>query len=188
LKALLINGAEDLAGGPDGNGGVLDHIPNNNQGWGRVSVENIILEAPDSDRGPKILSDQEHPLTAVGQEHIARVRAFDETRPLRITLTWTDAPGSANASPALMNDLDLEVVGVGPDNRTFKGNVFTGGFSATGGTFDTVNNVECVYIRDPRGSYEIHVIASSLRANARPPFDNTGWQDFALVIDNAVTF
>lgn len=187
LKALLINGAEDLAGGPDGNGGVLDHIPNNNQGWGRVSVENIILEAPDSDRGPKILSDQEHPLTAVGQEHIVRVRAFDETRPLRITLTWSDAPGSANASPALMNDLDLEVVAVGPDDRTFKGNVFTGGFSATGGTFDTVNNVECVYIRDPRGPYEIHVIASSLRANARPPFDNTGWQDFALVIDNAVT-
>lgn len=186
LKALLINGAEDLAGGPDGHGSVLGHIPNNNQGWGRVSVENIILEAPDSDRGPKILSDQEHPLTAVGQEHIVRVRAFDETRPLRITLTWTDAPGSANASPALMNDLDLEVVGVGADNRTFKGNVFTDGFSSTGGTFDTVNNVECVYIREPRGSYEIHVIASSLRANARPPFDNIGWQDFALVIDNAV--
>ena len=185
LKALLINGAEDLAGGPDGDGGVLGHIPDNNQGWGRVSVENIILEAPDSDRGPKIMSDQEHPLTAVGQEHIVRVRAFDEARPLRITLTWSDAPGSANASPALMNDLDLEVVGVDTDNRTFKGNVFTDGFSSTGGSFDVLNNVECVYIREPRGTYEIHVIASSLRANARPPFDNTGFQDFALVIDNA---
>lgn len=186
LKALLINGAEDLAGGPTGDGGILGHIPDNNQGWGRVSVENIILDAPDSDRGPKILSDQQHPLTSVGQEHVVRVRASDETRPLRITLTWSDAPASANASPALMNDLDLEVVGVDEDLRTFKGNVFSDGFSSTGGTFDTLNNVECVYLREPRGIYEIHVIATALRANARPPFDSTGWQDFALVIDNAV--
>lgn len=186
LKALLINGAEDLAGGPTGDGGVLGHIPDNHQGWGRVSVENIILETPDSDRGPKILSDQEHPLTAVGQEHILSVRAVDETRPLRITLTWSDAPGSANASPALMNDLDLEVVGLDDDGNTYKGNVFVDGFSSPGGAFDVLNNVECVYIREPRGTYEVHVIASSLRANARPPFDNTGWQDFALVIDNAV--
>jgi subtilisin family serine protease len=186
LKALLINGAEDLAGGPNGTGGVLGHIPDTNQGWGRVSVENIILEAPLSDRGPKILSDQEHPFTAVGEEHIVRVRAFDESRPLRITLTWTDAPGSANASPALMNDLDLEVSGIDEDDNTYKGNVFRNGFSLPGGTFDTLNNVECVYIREPRGTYEIHVIASSLRANARPPFNNTGWQDFALVIDNAI--
>jgi hypothetical protein len=68
----------------------------------------------------------------------------------------------------------------------FKGNVFDEGFSATGGQFDTLNNVECVYIRDPRGFYEVRVIASALRGNALPPFDNTGWQDFALVIDNAV--
>lgn len=189
LKALLINGAEDLVGGPngDGAGGVLGHIPDNHQGWGRVSVENIILESPESDRGPKLLFDQQLPLTTVGQEHIVRVRAADETRPLRITLTWTDAPGSANASPALMNDLDLEVVGQDEDLSTFKGNVFSDGFSTTGGDFDTINNVECVYIREPRGAYEVHVIASSLRANAQPPFDTTtGWQDFALVIDNAV--
>ena len=185
LKALLINGAEDLAGGPNGSGGVLGHIPDNSQGWGRVSLENIILEAPKSDRGPKILSDQEHQLTTVGQEHVVRIRAHDENRPLRITLTWTDAPASANAAPALMNDLDLEVVGVDEDNRTFKGNVFADGFSQTGGSFDTLNNVECVYIREPRGRYEVRVVASALRANARPPFDNTGWQDFALVIDNA---
>ena len=185
LKALLINGAEDLAGGPDGDDGVLGHIPDNNQGWGRVSLENIILVAPKSDRGPKIFSDQEHPLTAVGQEHVLRIRAHDESRPIRITLTWTDAPASANAAPALMNDLDLEVSGVDQDNRTFKGNVFADGFSETGGSFDTLNNIECVYIREPHGRYEVRVIASALRANARPPFDNTSWQDFALVIDNA---
>jgi len=186
IKALLINGAEDLFGGPDGMGGILGHMPDNNQGWGRVSVENIILEAPASDRGPKLFFDQKNPLTVVGQEEIIRVRPNDESRPLRVTLVWTDAPGSADASPALVNDLDLEVAELDEGGRIFKGNVFAEGFSSTGGQFDSLNNIECVYVRDPHGSYEVRVIASALRANARPPFDNIGWQDFALVIDNAV--
>lgn len=185
LKALLINGAEDIFGGPDGNGGTLRHIPNNNQGWGRVSVENIILDAPRSDRGPKLFSDQEHPLTVAGQEHVVRVRPQDTSRPMRVTLVWTDAPGAANAAPALINDLDLEVVEREGAERIFKGNVFADGFSVTGGQFDHLNNVECVYVRNPSGVYEVRVIASALRANARPPFNNVGFQDFALVIDNA---
>ncbi len=184
LKALLINGAEDLVGGPDGAGGNLTNIPNNAQGWGRVSMENILLQPPDSDRGPKIVSDQRHSFTANGQEHMIRVAPVDTGRPMRITLVWTDAPGAANANPALVNDLDLEVVEVATGN-VFKGNVFNNGFSVTGGAFDNRNNIECVYLQNPNGPYEVRVIASGLSANARPPFNNVSWQDFALVIDNA---
>jgi len=184
LKALLINGAEDLAGGPDGNGGTLTNIPNNNQGWGRASLENIVLQAPTSDRGPKIFSDQRHAFTANGQEYLVRVAPVDTTRPMRITLVWTDAPGAANANPALVNDLDLEVTELTTGN-IYRGNVFTNGFSTTGGAFDNLNNIECVYIQNPTGTYEIRAIAASIVANARPPFDMTPWQDFALVIDNA---
>lgn len=184
LKALLINGAEDLVGGPNGTGGNLTNIPNNDQGWGRVSLENILLQAPDSDRGPKIFSDQRHAFTTNGQEHLIRVAPVDTARPMRITLVWTDVPGAANANPALVNDLDLEVVEVATGN-VFKGNVFTNGFSVTGGAFDSRNNIECVYLQNPAGTYEVRVIASALSANARPPFNNVAWQDFALVIDNA---
>ena len=185
VKALLINGAEDLAGGPDGNGGKLKNIPNNIQGWGRVSLENIVRDAPASDRGPKLLFDQETGMTEVGQESVVRVRVSDASRPMRVTLVWTDAPGSPETPPALRNDLDLEVVETGGQGRVFKGNVFKNGFSKTGGQFDTLNNIECVYVEDPQGTYEVRVIASALRANARPPFNNTAFQDFALVIDNA---
>ena len=185
LKALLVNGAEDLVGGPDGTGGTLPNIPNNLQGWGRVSLENIVLGFPASDRGPKIFSDQRHAFTADGQEFIIRVAPADTTRPMRVTLVWTDAPGAANASPALVNDLDLEVTQTGTAN-VFKGNVFSNGFSVTGGNFDALNNVECVYVQNPTGTYDVRVVASALTGNARPPFDNTPWQDFALVIDNAV--
>lgn len=159
-------------------------VPNNNQGWGRVSLPNIVLRAPDSDRGPKIFSDQRHAFTANGQEHLIRVAPVDTMRPLRITLVWTDPPGAANFSPALKNDLDLEVKEL-MSGDVYKGNVFANGFSVVGGNFDHLNNVECVYVEHPKGTYEVRVIAAALTMNARPPFDMTPWQDFALVIDNA---
>ena len=62
--------------------------------------------------------------------------------------------------------------------------MFTAGFSVTGGSFDSRNNVECVYIRQPLGVYEVRVIAGSLLASANPAL-TSDWQDFALVIDNA---
>lgn len=163
----------------------LARVPNNDQGWGRVSLENIVLTSPDSDRGPKIFSDQRHAFTAAGQEHDLRVAPVDTGRPMRITLVWTDSPGAANANPSLVNDLDLEVIETAT-GAIFKGNVFTNGFSAAGGAFDNRNNIECVYVQNPSGTYEINVIAASIAANARPPFNAANpWQDFALVVDNA---
>lgn len=187
LKALLVNGAEDLAGGPDGRGGTLRPIPNNDQGWGRVSLTNIVADAPLSERGPKLIIDQERPFTQPDTEHIYVVKPSDSSRPLRVTLVWTDPPGAANASPALVNNLDLEVNEMAT-GQSFLGNVFTNGFSSPGGDYDDLNNVECVYIRNPSstGNYEIRVIARTLTANALPPFTGPAFQDYALVIDNAV--
>lgn len=159
-------------------------IPNNDQGWGRISLENLLLSAPDSDRGPRLVLDERLGFDANGQEWNLRVSPVDPSRPMRITLTWTDAPGGAGANPALVNDLDLEVTEV-DSGDVFRGNVFANGFSTTGGAFDALNNVECVYVPSPSGSYDVAVIASILRADARPPFATaTPWQDFAIVLDN----
>jgi hypothetical protein len=54
-----------------------------------------------------------------------------------------------------------------------------------GGDFDNLNNVECVYIQNPIGAYEINIIAFNIPCNALLPFDKSPWQDYALVIDNA---
>jgi subtilisin family serine protease len=187
IKALLINGAEDLAGGPDGRGGTLSPVPNNDQGWGRVNLENIVLESTDFHRGPKIFFDQQHIFNDINQEFLTQIQPVHSDLPMRITLVWTDAPGAAGESPALVNDLDLEVIELATNN-IYKGNVFRDGFSVTGGNFDNVNNIECVYILNPSGVYEVRVLPSVLSGNAFPPFDISPQQDFALVIDNAENF
>jgi hypothetical protein len=185
VKAILVNTAEDCVGGPDGNDGHLGPIPNHNQGWGRINLNNIFRDYPASNRGPRLYFDQDQPLTADGQERVVRVRAAESGRPVRVTLAWTDAPGAANAGPALKNDLDLEVTELAT-NLVFKGNVFDAGFSTNGGAFDERNNVECVYLQLPNGEYEVRVLAANLRADAKPPYDPASpWQDYALVIDNA---
>jgi hypothetical protein len=186
MKAMLINGAETLEGGPHSPRSRIAHAPNNIQGWGRVSLATIINDPPKADRGPKLFFDQKSPFTAASQTQTLRVKPALSSRPMRVTLVWTDAPGAPDSSPNLVNDLDLEVIETAT-NRVFKGNVFDPrtGFSATGGLADSLNNIECVYIYDPNGEYQVVVIAATLKGNARPPFDNTPWQDYALVIDNA---
>lgn len=97
-------------------------------------------------------------------------------------LVWTDPPGVAD--PALVNDLDLEVTVGG---TTYKGNVFTGGVSTTGGSADTVNNVEGFFL--PAGTAVGTVLAVKVKATAlngdgilgnADPTD----QHYALVIYN----
>ena len=182
IKAFLVVTTESAQGGPGVAGG-LGAEPNNNVGWGRVSLENALLQAPASDRGPKIFLDQRQAFTATGQEYTIRVAAADATRPLRIALTWTDAAGAVGANPALVNDLDLEVRSVNTGDL-FRGNVFAGGFSTAGGAADDLNNTEVVAIQNPGGVYEVTVVAANLLASARPDIAPP-WQDFALVIDNA---
>ena len=183
VKALLISSAEPVTGGTDGAGGTIAAGPNNNVGWGRASIENALLQAPPADRGPKIFVDQRHAFTATGQEYTIRVAAADATLPLRIVLSWSDAAGAVGANPALVNDLDLEVRH--PETgQMFRGNVFAGAFSTTGGVADDLNNTEVAVIQNPTGIYEVTVLAANIAASARTDIAGT-WQDFALVIDNA---
>lgn len=161
----------------------LGHIPNDDQGWGRLNLNNVLQQSPASDRGPGIYSDQKHAFTADGQELLIKVTPVDASRPLRVTLAWTDAAGSAGSNFARVNDLDLEVTELAT-GRVFNGNVFQSGFSVAGGFSDIRNNVECVYLQQPSGVYEVRVVAASMVASATPSIA-TPWQDFALVIDNA---
>jgi serine protease AprX len=72
-----------------------------------------------------------------------------------VTLAWTDFPSTPAAMPHLNNDLDLIVTGPG---GVFRGNVFSGGQSTTGGTADRRNTLEQVLLTTPApGTYEVRV-------------------------------
>ena len=89
----------------------------------------------------------------------------DNSKPFRVTLAWTDAPGPTSGN-AFVNNLDLEVTVGG---NTYKGNVFSGAFSATGGIADTRNNVESVFIpAGVTGSFVIKVKATNIAGDGVP--------------------
>jgi PKD domain/Immune inhibitor A-like, MAM domain len=169
VKALLVNGATDM-GTPD--------IPNNSEGWGRMNLGNVI------DNGAAMIyHDQEHLFTASGETWTLSGSVADPTKPLKATLVWTDAPGMPGGN-AWVNDLDLEVTVGG---TAYKGNVFADGWSVAGGSADSRNNVENVYVQNPdQGVVRIQVTASNIAGDGVPYSGDDTDQDFALVVNNIV--
>ncbi|MBL1129252.1 MAG: hypothetical protein D8M54_12185, partial [Chloroflexi bacterium] len=166
-KAMIVNGAVDM--------GTAD-IPNINEGWGRINITNII--------SPSVLfvyRDQVDMFTATGQQLVLNLGVADPTKPVRITLAWSDAPGAVGANPALVNNLNLTVVN---NSNTYRGNVFSGGWSTTGGSYDNINNLENVYIQNPGGDLTITIDAANIAGDGVPYNGQPTDQDFALICQN----
>lgn len=169
LKALLVNGAVDI-------GGSASPVPNNAQGWGRVHLPNSLGVGVES-----VHFDQTHVLDSAGEVFERSFGVPDTGKPVRITLAWTDAPGAAGANPALVNNLDLEVVAGG---QTYLGNVFSGGVSATGGSADNRAVTENVYLPAGVSDVIVRVRATALPGDGVPNVGDVTDQDFALVCSN----
>jgi subtilisin family serine protease len=174
VKAALINSATDM---DDGWG--TGPTPNMDEGWGRVDLPQLIGRS----QSPEFL-DQAVPL-AQGQVFEYRVVIDSDATPLKITLAYTDVPGFPGSPVALVNDLDLEVIG--PDGLFYRGNQFEEGESVPNApSADNINNVEGVYLAAPLpGEYVVRVRARQVVEDARAdtPADD---QDFALVISASI--
>ncbi len=171
-KAYLMNSTRYLNGV-----GANDNLWSPNQGMGELNLGAAF------DGTPRILRDQlaADKFTATGQTRVFTVSVTDTNKPFRATLAWTDAPGSTTGN-AFNNDLDLTVTVGG---NTYKGNVFTGSFSTTGGSADAKNNVESIFLpAGTAGTVIVTVSAANINSdgvpNEAPPLD----QDFALVLYN----
>jgi hypothetical protein len=91
--------------------------------------------------------------------------------PLRVTLAWTDYPGEPSAAKALVNDLDLEVIG--PNGAHYSGNqgLYTAGQCLRDGTWDACNNVEGIIIPQAgAGTYTIIVHGAQVAQGGAQPF------------------
>ncbi len=145
VKAVMINTAVDIM--DENNDGASDNdfpIPNNHEGWGRVN-----LDAATDGRVRYIEG------SGLSTNGTASYQVTPTGGALKITIVWSDYPSTTSASVNLVNDLDLTVSGTAGN---FLGNVFSGGWSATGGSVDRRNNVENVYIANPgAGPYTVQV-------------------------------
>ncbi|MEM2870397.1 MAG: S8 family serine peptidase [Thermoplasmata archaeon] len=158
VKNLLINGADPMSG---------RSYPDGGQGWGRLNLARSLL----NQTSRRIWTeDQLHPIsTGLGRTYAFNITGAGE---LKVSLVWTDVPGTPGASRALVNDLDLVVIA--PNGTVYFGNSFESSYSRPNGTADRVNNVEVVRIASPaQGGW-----LAGVRGYNVPQ----GPQDYSLVI------
>jgi hypothetical protein len=140
-------------------------IPNNNEGWGRVLLNDALYF--DGDAVELRIEDEGTGVANGGSESYT----FDvdsSTVPLEVTLVWTDYPATSGAGVALINNLDLTVST--PGGVDYKGNVFSGGVSTLGGSYDIRNVEEVVRILTPApGAYTVRVDGTNV-PHAPQPF------------------
>lgn len=170
VKAALIDSAVDM----DNSGGTT-FVPNNDEGWGRIDLTRIVGDA----RRLQFLDQTA--LLVTGGTYEQRFYVASGFEPLKITMTYTDVPGFPPAIPALVNDLDLEIVS--PDGTIFRGNQFVNGESVPNSAgSDGINNVEGIFVSIPEpGEYLVRVRARKVLEDSRRETPATD-QDFALVI------
>ncbi len=184
IKAIVLNSGRNVTGlrsADDGTGGASAPLPNNGQGWGRMTLDDV-LYFPGDRRELKVVADiwngataadasrpAANPSIMTGQTHTYQIANVSTVEPLRITLVWADPKGTTGASVALTNNLDLEVTD--PQGKIFRGNVnFASAYSqpANGAAFDNRNPLESVYVQYPvPGTYTVKIIGTNVPGNGQ---------------------
>jgi len=153
-----------------------DNLPSNDQGYGMPNLSLMF------DATPKVLLDQSTTLDNTGEVYEITVGVADPTKPVRVAMAYTDAPGALNSTAPQVNNLDLRVVN---GANTYLGNVFTNQWSTTGGTADTKNNYEAVFLpAGTAGNVTIRVTGTAISGDGVPNTGDATDQDFALTCYN----
>ena len=173
-KAYLTNSARYLTGAVAG-----DTLPSIGQGMGEMNLGLAF------DGVARVVKDQipGFEFSATAQSRTFTGTVSDPSKPFRVTLAWTDAPGSTVGN-AFVNNLDLTVTVGG---NTYLGNVFLGANSITGGSADPANNLESVFLpAGVTGNFIVTVNATNIAGDGVPGDGDPTDQDFALVCYNCL--
>lgn len=174
VKAVMTTTASHMTGV-----GANDTLPSNNQGTGLINLG----RAFDGNLST-VRVDQTQVLGATGTTYTVSGSVANAAAPVRIGLVWTDAPGAITGN-AWVNNLDLEVT---VNGVLYRGNVFAGATSTTGGVADTRNNSEFVFLpAGLTGAVSITVRATNIAGDGVPGNADTTDQDFALFAQNMST-
>ncbi|UCE73775.1 MAG: S8 family serine peptidase [Methanomassiliicoccales archaeon] len=177
VKALLINSAHQIDINNDHSLDSSQGDSRYQQGWGMVDLDRI----HDSDLDHLIVDEASNLQESESDTYTIHVR--NSLKPLKISLVWTDPPGSyAPAIRDVYNNLDLKVTDLTTGTIYWGNNgLITSKWSSPGGTADSLNNVENVFIENPTsGPWQIEIIAQTINADGdlgTPELD----QNYALV-------
>jgi len=152
-----------------------DNLPSNAQGYGMPNMTDMF------DATPKVILDQTETFDNTGETRTYTWGVVDPAKPVRIALAFTDQFGALGTSPQVNNlDLKVEING-----QTYLGNNFDHAFSTTGGSPDTKNNYEAVFLpAGTTGDVTITVTATNIAGDGVPNSGDATDQDFALVCSN----
>lgn len=159
VKAVLMNTATDMFPGQFGEVGaargqeLLTRRPNSDEGYGRVNMETL------NTRALKVVDQTSG--VAQGETQTVDFEVTQENT-VTINLVYTDAPGSANASQALVNDLDM--------------GLFNAQGQALAQVADHTNNHEYIEQKLPVGKYQLKITGYKV------PQGMAGKQPYAVVI------
>jgi len=160
-------------------GGLLvlpQKVPDRSQGYGRVDLLSV-LRFEESGFNLSVWNKEQ--VSDGGSRHYCLVVNPGASR-LRVTVVWTDPPGTLGSNRILINDLDLSVVT--SDSAFYYGNVLTQWSEAHGShaVIDNLNNVEQVTLELPTaGTYRIRVDGADVPL---------GPQYFAMVVTGSYSW
>ena len=166
IKATLINGATDIYPGQYGTSTTQEiptTRPTNVAGWGRVNIQNSIFPT-----APRAMTYEDQ-ITGLstGASDVYTYQITSSAEPFRVTLAWTDYPGSPAANGALVNDLDLTITG--PSGTIYYPNNALASGGTPSATYDRVNNLEGIDIASPTtGVYTVTVSGYSVPQGPQP--------------------
>ncbi len=167
LKALVIHTADEAGDYPG---------PDYKYGWGLLNAKRA-AQLITNDTKQNVIDE----LTLNNGATYSRTVTAAGNQPLKVTICWTDPPGTPVAAsldptdPMLVNDLDLRITHNGSTYYPWKLDVANPAAAATNNSKNSVDNVEQVYIENPTsGSYTIVVDHAGSLTN--------GSQAFSIII------
>lgn len=183
VKAMLIHGTAPMRAWDrmdltnDDGGSILEVLstpPDMSQGFGRVTLDSILLSAAMTPATAGVGLWLSYETVASGMSASFPFHLISTDYPLKVTVCWYDPPASVSASKQLLNDLDVTI----KDETT--GEVYYANGATSSGDADELNPTEKIEIAAPSttdGEYTITVAAST--------FPETAEQAFAIVVTGA---
>jgi serine protease AprX len=156
IKALLINNAQQYPFS-----GTTSDLTRTHQGWGRPSVRVARERATGS-----LVVNEGTPLQ-LNQAATYSYNVPANVADLKVTMVYPDPPGTTSSTLHRINDLNLKVTS--PGGTIYWGNngLAAGNWSTSGGTANTVDTVENVFVQNPAaGTWTVEVRAAEINQDA----------------------